>query len=194
MLTCFVQFVLTPSGPVPGECLPLNGTKGEISIRLREPIIPTAVTYEHVPSAITFDFRSAPNDITVVSTSGCRCCPGAALLLMPVAFLGCDWQPPSSGRCTPADSFDSKSEAFLRAAWMHAPGLTGTPLHRWAGSLRHTGLPKRRAAGSLSWSTASPSPPPRSAGSPLTSPRATCRPWLWTVTLLWTMSASRCVS
>lgn len=62
-----VQFVLTPGGPVPGECLPLNGTNGEISIRLREPIIPTAITYEHVPSAITFDFRSAPNDVTVVS-------------------------------------------------------------------------------------------------------------------------------
>ncbi|CAL5221608.1 g3828 [Coccomyxa viridis] len=60
------KFILTPGGPVPGECLPLNGTKGEISIRLREPIIPTAITYEHVPSAITFDFRSAPNDITVV--------------------------------------------------------------------------------------------------------------------------------
>ena len=65
-LACAMQFVLTPGGPVPGECLPLNGTKGEITIHLREPIIPTAVTYEHVPSAITFDFRSAPNDITVV--------------------------------------------------------------------------------------------------------------------------------
>ena len=65
-MPCDVQFVLTPGGPVPGECLPLNGTKGEISIRLREPIIPTAITYEHVPSAITFDFRSAPNDVTVV--------------------------------------------------------------------------------------------------------------------------------
>ena len=70
-----VQFVLTPGGPVPGECLPLNGTKGEISIRLREPIIPTAITYEHVPSAITFDFRSAPNDVTVVSRPSSLCCP-----------------------------------------------------------------------------------------------------------------------
>lgn len=51
---------------MPGECLPLNGTKGEVIIHLREPIIPTAVTYEHVPSAITYDFRSAPMDITVV--------------------------------------------------------------------------------------------------------------------------------
>ena len=58
--------MLTPGGPVPGECLPLNGSKGEVIIHLREPIIPTALTYEHVPSAITYDFRSAPSDITVV--------------------------------------------------------------------------------------------------------------------------------
>ena len=61
-----MQFVLTPGGPVPGECLPLNGSKGEVIIHLREPIVPTALTYEHVPSAITYDFRSAPSDITVV--------------------------------------------------------------------------------------------------------------------------------
>ncbi len=80
MLARDLQFILTPGGPVPGECLPLNGTKGEISIRLREPIIPTAITYEHVPSAITFDFRSAPNDITVVSPNACQPCrPGLAL-------------------------------------------------------------------------------------------------------------------
>ena len=48
------------------EHLPLNVTKGEVIIHLREPIIPMAVTYEHVPSAITYDFRSAPMDITVV--------------------------------------------------------------------------------------------------------------------------------
>ena len=58
--------MLTPGGPVPGECLPLNGSKGEVIIHLREPIVPTALTYEHVPSAITYDFRSAPSDITVV--------------------------------------------------------------------------------------------------------------------------------
>ena len=66
-VVCDLQFILTPGGPVPGECLPLNGSKGEVVIHLREPIIPTAVTYEHVPSAITYDFRSAPRDITVVS-------------------------------------------------------------------------------------------------------------------------------
>ena len=58
--------MLTPGGPIPGECLPLNGTSGEVIIHLREPIVPTALTYEHVPSAITYDFRSAPSDITVV--------------------------------------------------------------------------------------------------------------------------------
>ena len=87
MLARDLQFILTPGGPVPGECLPLNGTKGEISIRLREPIIPTAITYEHVPSAITFDFRSAPNDITVVSTPSLFCRPDCAKLspLLPPA-------------------------------------------------------------------------------------------------------------
>ena len=67
-LACPAQFVLTPGGPVPGECLPLNGSKGEVIIHLREPIVPTALTYEHVPSAITYDFRSAPSDITVVGS------------------------------------------------------------------------------------------------------------------------------
>jgi SUN domain-containing protein 1/2 len=66
-----VQFVLMPGGPIPGECLPLNGSKGYVDIKLRQPIIPTALTYEHVPSSIAYDIRSAPQDLTVVSFCYC---------------------------------------------------------------------------------------------------------------------------
>lgn len=70
-----MQYILTPGGPIPGECLPLNGSKGYVDIKLREPIVPTAMTYEHLPSSIAYDIRSAPQDISVVSALllSCEC-------------------------------------------------------------------------------------------------------------------------
>ena len=65
LLLC-AQFLLTPGGPIAGECLPLNGSAGWVEIRLREPIEPLALSYEHLPPAIAYDARSAPLSITVV--------------------------------------------------------------------------------------------------------------------------------
>ena len=65
VLLC-LQYVLMPGGPIPGECLPLNGSKGFIDIKLRSAIVPTALTYEHVPTSIAYDIRSAPQDMSVV--------------------------------------------------------------------------------------------------------------------------------
>ena len=64
------QFLLTPGGPVPGECLALNGSSGWVDIRLRQPIEPSALSYEHVPASINYDSSSAPLRISVV-----RACP-----------------------------------------------------------------------------------------------------------------------
>ncbi len=84
-----LQYLLTPGGPIPGECLALNGSKGYVDIKLRETIVPTALTYEHVPTSIAYDIRSAPQDMSVVS---------APLL----AFLLCSMSHKLS--CRPADS------------------------------------------------------------------------------------------
>lgn len=71
------QYVLMPGGPIPGECLPLNGSKGFLDIKLRSAIVPTALTYEHVPTSIAYDIRSAPQDMSVV---GAYCLPLLALV------------------------------------------------------------------------------------------------------------------
>ena len=64
-----LQYLLTPGGPIPGECLALNGSKGYVDIKLRNAIVPTALTYEHVPTSIAYDIRSAPQDMSVVSAA-----------------------------------------------------------------------------------------------------------------------------
>ncbi len=69
LFCCCLQYVLMPGGPIPGECLPLNGSKGFVDIKLRSAIVPTALTYEHVPTSIAYDIRSAPQDMSVV----CAC-------------------------------------------------------------------------------------------------------------------------
>lgn len=61
-----MQFLLTPGGPIPGECLPLNGSSGWVEVRLREPIEPLALSYEHLPTSIAYDSRSAPLSVSVV--------------------------------------------------------------------------------------------------------------------------------
>lgn len=44
--------MLTPSFGEPGQCFPLKGTNGYVQVRLRTPIIPEAVTLEHVSKVI----------------------------------------------------------------------------------------------------------------------------------------------
>lgn len=44
--------MLTPSFGEPGQCFPLKGSNGYVQIRLRAPIIPEAVTLEHVSKVI----------------------------------------------------------------------------------------------------------------------------------------------
>ncbi|XP_010464751.1 PREDICTED: protein SAD1/UNC-84 domain protein 2-like [Camelina sativa] len=57
--------MLTPSFGEPGQCFPLKGSNGYVQIRLRAPIIPEAVTLEHVSKAVAFDRSSAPKDCRV---------------------------------------------------------------------------------------------------------------------------------
>lgn len=70
------SWVLMPSGginglsEVPGNCLPLNGSSGFIDIRLREAIIPDAITVEHIPVEIAYNPDSAPKDFLVYGWQG----------------------------------------------------------------------------------------------------------------------------
>uniref|UniRef100_A0A1J3H2M6 SUN domain-containing protein 2 n=1 Tax=Noccaea caerulescens TaxID=107243 RepID=A0A1J3H2M6_NOCCA len=57
--------MLTPSFGEPGQCFPLKGTDGYVQVRLRTPIIPEAVTLEHVSKAVAYDRSSAPKDCRV---------------------------------------------------------------------------------------------------------------------------------
>ncbi|EOA32419.1 hypothetical protein CARUB_v10015693mg [Capsella rubella] len=57
--------MLSPSFGEPGQCFPLKGSNGYVLIRLRTPIIPEAVTLEHVSKAVAYDRSSAPKDCRV---------------------------------------------------------------------------------------------------------------------------------
>lgn len=57
--------MLTPSFGEPGQCFPLKGSNGYVLVRLRAPIIPEAVTLEHVSKAVAYDRSSAPKDCRV---------------------------------------------------------------------------------------------------------------------------------
>ncbi|CAH2054155.1 unnamed protein product [Thlaspi arvense] len=57
--------MLTPSFGEPGQCFPLKGSSGYVQVRLRTPIIPEAVTLEHVSKAVAYDRSSAPKDCRV---------------------------------------------------------------------------------------------------------------------------------
>ncbi len=72
------QFLLTPGGPVPGDCLALNGSAGWVDIRLRQPIEPAALSYEHVPTSIAYDSSSAPLRVSVVRSAP-PCLPATSL-------------------------------------------------------------------------------------------------------------------
>lgn len=48
--------ILTPKFGEPGRCLPLKGSDVLVSIKLRIPIFPQAVTLEHVSKVALFSF------------------------------------------------------------------------------------------------------------------------------------------
>lgn len=57
--------MLRPSFGEPGQCFPLKGSSGFVEIRLRAPIVPEAVTLEHVAKSVAFDRSSAPKHCRV---------------------------------------------------------------------------------------------------------------------------------
>lgn len=59
------QIMLKPSFGEPGQCFPLRGSNGFAEIRLREGIIPEAITLEHVSKSVAYDRSSAPKDCQV---------------------------------------------------------------------------------------------------------------------------------
>ncbi|XP_016508054.1 SUN domain-containing protein 1 [Nicotiana tabacum] len=59
------QKILTPSFGEPGQCFPLKGDRGFVQIRLRTPIIPEAVTLEHVAKSVAYDRSSAPKNCRI---------------------------------------------------------------------------------------------------------------------------------
>lgn len=63
---CAVLQLLLMPGAAPGQCLPLDGSSGYVDIRLREPMLPAAITLQHIPASISFDVRSAPRKVLVI--------------------------------------------------------------------------------------------------------------------------------
>ncbi|CAN4108536.1 unnamed protein product [Withania somnifera] len=57
--------ILTPSFGEPGQCFPLKGDSGFVQIRLHTPIIPEAVTLEHVAKSVAYDRSSAPKNCRI---------------------------------------------------------------------------------------------------------------------------------
>lgn len=59
------QKLLQPSFGEPGQCFPLQGSIGFVTIRLRAGIVPEAVTLEHVSKSVAYDRSSAPKECRV---------------------------------------------------------------------------------------------------------------------------------
>ncbi|KAF0897901.1 hypothetical protein E2562_001612 [Oryza meyeriana var. granulata] len=57
--------MLQPSFGEPGQCFPLQGSNGFVEIKLREGIIPDAITLEHVSKDVAYDMSTAPKDCRV---------------------------------------------------------------------------------------------------------------------------------
>ncbi|GAB4855223.1 hypothetical protein Ancab_023848 [Ancistrocladus abbreviatus] len=57
--------MLKPSFGEPGQCFPLKGSSGFVEVRLRAPIIPEAITLEHIAKNVAYDRSSAPKDIHI---------------------------------------------------------------------------------------------------------------------------------
>ena len=60
-----LQLILMPRGP-PGLCLSLDGSRVRVEVALRCPIMPTAITLEHIPRNISFERGSAPRLVAVL--------------------------------------------------------------------------------------------------------------------------------
>lgn len=59
--------ILSPSFGEPGRCFPLKGSSGFVVIKLREPIVPDAITLEHVSNSVVDDQSDAPKQCRVSS-------------------------------------------------------------------------------------------------------------------------------
>ncbi|KAJ0977554.1 hypothetical protein J5N97_013028 [Dioscorea zingiberensis] len=57
--------MLEPSFGEPGQCFALQGSNGFVEVRLREVIVPEAVTLEHVSKSVAYDRSSAPKTCRV---------------------------------------------------------------------------------------------------------------------------------
>lgn len=57
--------MLSPSFGEPGRCFPLKGSSGFVVIKLREPIVPEAITLEHVSNSVVDDRSDAPKECRV---------------------------------------------------------------------------------------------------------------------------------
>ncbi|KAK9948623.1 hypothetical protein M0R45_004190 [Rubus argutus] len=57
--------ILSPSFREPGRCFPLKGSSAFVVIKLREPIVPGAITLEHVSNNVVDDQSDAPKQCRV---------------------------------------------------------------------------------------------------------------------------------
>ncbi len=62
------EIALSPDNSI-GQCWPFSGSTGDIGIQLypQNSVVPTAVTIEHIPRAIAYNIKSAPNQFEVWS-------------------------------------------------------------------------------------------------------------------------------
>ncbi|KAK9829803.1 hypothetical protein WJX72_007987 [[Myrmecia] bisecta] len=63
------ELILSP-GRLPGQCLALNGSEGQVDVQLRTDMAPIAVTLEYAPKALAFDTSSAPRAFRVMGYRG----------------------------------------------------------------------------------------------------------------------------
>ena len=59
------EWVLSGGTNAAGECLALRGDRGHVDVRLREAVVVTAVTVEHVRADVAYDLSSAPKSLAV---------------------------------------------------------------------------------------------------------------------------------
>ncbi|KAJ5078592.1 sad1/unc-84-like protein-related [Anaeramoeba ignava] len=62
------ELALNPNNAI-GNCFGFWGDKGFLAVRLFRKIIPTQITIEHVPKAVSPDFSSAPKDFSIFAYS-----------------------------------------------------------------------------------------------------------------------------
>lgn len=60
------QLAITPGHKKPGDCWPLQGTGGHLSVKLAEAIVPTSVTIDHIPREISKMPSTAPQHFRVM--------------------------------------------------------------------------------------------------------------------------------